>query len=74
MADPADDWDIIARPGAGWGAATLAGGATGPRGTGRALLLPPLPSQPDAVEQWTRAMFTDNVPESGTPRAVSPVA
>lgn len=67
-ADPAEGWDIIARPGAGWGVGTLAGGGA-PWVGGRALLLPPLPSQPDAVEQWTRAMFTDNVPKSGTPRA-----
>jgi len=50
--DPAEDWDIIARPGAGWGAATLAAGARSPA-LGAALLLPPLPSQPDQVSDCT---------------------
>ena len=39
----------VCRPGAAWGAASGWGG----------LLLPPPPSQPEAVEHWTRALFLD---------------
>ena len=69
-ADPADGWERVERP--IWG---IAAPILESRGVAvPSAVLPPLPTEPELVEQWTRAMFTDHVgpqPQVCGPRPVS---
>ncbi|KAK9828173.1 hypothetical protein WJX74_001693 [Apatococcus lobatus] len=61
-----DGWDLVQRPGGGW--STMRAAEAGIAGPGMSnFMLPPPPSQPELVEQWARAMFTDQVFHVGRP-------
>ena len=55
--DAAEGWEHIERP--NWGVVTP---GLDSRGVAvPAAVLPPPPTEPELIEQWTRAMFTDHV-------------
>ncbi|KAK9830499.1 hypothetical protein WJX72_012100 [[Myrmecia] bisecta] len=68
--DLADDWDIVQRP------AVWSGVRDGrlAHANDDVPFLPPPPSQPDEVEHWTRAMFTDASAAYQQTIPISPVA
>ena len=66
-ADPADGWEHVERP--NWG--VTAPGLESRGVSVPAAVLPPPPTEPELIEQWTRAMFTDHVgpqPRDGAPQ------
>ncbi len=69
--DAADGWEHIERP--NWG--VVAPGLDSRGVAVPAAVLPPPPTEPELIEQWTRAMFTDHVgPRDGAQQQVSCLA